>query len=63
MSEKEKRMASVQEFKASGKSQRVWCTEKGIKRGTLRYWIERTEILSIGSKIKFAELMIAGEAE
>lgn len=53
----------IQNFRNSGKSQRVWCTEKGIKRSTLRYWLERTEILSPETEIKFAELVAAGDDE
>ena len=43
MSEDEKWAVMVQEFKESRKSQRVWSSEKGIKRSTLRYWLERIE--------------------
>lgn len=51
----------VKEFQGSGKSQRVWCREKGINRGTLRYWLERTDELSEGTDIRFAEIEIGGE--
>ena len=42
----------VKAFRESGKSQRVWCREKGIKRGTLRYWLERTDELSEGTGLR-----------
>lgn len=61
MSEAEKWEVMVQEFKESGTSQRLWSAEKGIKRSTLRYWLERTEQPKIGDEIKFAEI-IAGDA-
>ncbi|SFW53705.1 hypothetical protein SAMN02910447_03555, partial [Ruminococcus sp. YE71] len=45
----------------SGKSQRVWCREQGIKRSTLRYWLERLDELSEGKEIRFAKVVIGGE--
>jgi len=51
----------VEEFKASGKSQRKWCEEQGIKRSTLRYWLERLDELSEGNEIRFAELVTGGD--
>ena len=51
----------VNEFLESGKSQRTWCAERSLKRGTLRYWIERTDELSEGTEIRFAEIEIGGE--
>ena len=53
----------VKAFRESGKSQRKWCAERGLKRGTLRYWLERTDELSEGTDIQFAEIEIGGEAE
>ena len=61
MSEKEKWTELAQKYRSSGKSQRVWCDEQGVKRSTLRYWLERTEILSLGTEIRFAELVLEGE--
>ena len=63
MSEEEKWAVMVQEFKESRKSQRVWSSEKGIKRSALRYWLERIEQLEIGTEIYFAELIMAGDVE
>ncbi|MBO5448653.1 MAG: hypothetical protein J5994_04935 [Ruminococcus sp.] len=60
MSESEKWAERVKEFRESGKSQRVWSAEQGIKRSTLRYWLERTEELSEGTEIRFAELVRGG---
>lgn len=51
----------IENFKSSGKSQRVWCKEQGIKRSTLRYWIERTEELSYGKEVRFARIVTGGE--
>ena len=63
MSEEEKWTVLVKDFKWSEKSQRVWSSEKGIKRSTLRYWLERIEQLEIGTEICFAELIMAGDVE
>jgi fructose-1,6-bisphosphatase/sedoheptulose 1,7-bisphosphatase-like protein len=60
MSEAEKWSERVQEFKESGKSQRVWCAEKGIKRSSLRYWLERLDELSDGEEVIFAEIDVTG---
>ena len=60
MSGSEKWAERVKEYRESGKSQRVWSAEQGIKRSTLRYWLERTEELSEGTKIRFAELVSGG---
>ena len=60
MSESEKWAERVKEYRESGKSQRVWSAEQGIKRSTLRYWLERTEELSEGTEIRFAELVSGG---
>ena len=51
----------IEDFKTSGKSQRVWCRERGIKRSTLRYWLERTNELSEGIEIRFARVVTGGE--
>ena len=53
----------IEDFKASGKSQRVWCRERGIKRSTLRYWLERTDELSEGKEIRFARLVTGGDRD
>ena len=57
----EKWAVIVTEFRASGKSQRVWCSEQGIKRSSLRYWLERLDELSDGDEVIFAEIEIGGE--
>ena len=51
----------VQKFRESGKSQREWCREAGIKRSTLRYWLERSEEISEGKEIRFARIVEGGE--
>lgn len=51
----------VQEFKRSGKSQREWCEEKGIRRSSLRYWLDRYEDVSMGKEIVFAEVVAGDE--
>ncbi len=61
MSEAEKWLKKIKEYKGSGKSQRTWCAEQGIKRSTLRYWIERTDELSEGNEVIFAEIVTGGE--
>jgi hypothetical protein len=61
MSEAEEWAVRVGEFRGSGKSQRVWCTEQGIKRSSLRYWLERLDELAEGDEIIFAEITIGGD--
>ncbi|MCM1525546.1 MAG: helix-turn-helix domain-containing protein [Ruminococcus sp.] len=51
----------VEDFKQSGKSQRVWCEEQGINRSTLRYWLERLDELAEGTEISFTELVTGGD--
>lgn len=58
MSEAEKWTEVIQKFKESGKSQRVFSVENGIKRSSLRYWIDRLEQLEIGDEISFAEIIV-----
>lgn len=54
---------AVEKFKISGKSQRKWCAEQGIKRSTLRYWLERLDELADGQEISFAEIVTGGESK
>lgn len=61
MNETEKWAAKVKEFQTSGKSQRVWSKEKGINRSTLRYRLERTDELSDGDEVIFAEIRVGGD--
>ncbi len=56
MSEEEKCTVLVQDFIRIGESKLIWSSEKGIKRSTLRYWLERIYKLEIGTEICFAEL-------
>ncbi len=63
MNNEKMKIEIAEKFRESGKSQRVWCAENGLKRSTLRYWLERSEVLSMGNEIGFAELVIAGEKE
>ncbi len=60
MSKAEKWAEMVQKFKGSGKSQRVWSAERGIKRSSLRYWLERLDELADGNEVLFAEITIGG---
>ena len=53
----------IEDFKTSGKSQRVWCREQGIKRSTLRYWLRRTDELAEGKEIRFARLVTGGDRD
>ncbi len=50
----------INQFRESKKSQRVWCTEQGLKRSSLRYWLERFDELSDGEEVIFAEIDVAG---
>ena len=52
----EKWKKPIEEFKTVGKSRRAWCREKGIKRSTLRYWLEHTDELSEGKEVRFARV-------
>ncbi len=61
--EQKKWMERVAEYRKSGESQRVWIAKHGIKRSTLRYWLERTEEISYGKEIRFAKIAIGGETE
>ena len=61
MNEAERWTELIEEFKKSGKSQRVWCSEKEIKRSSLRYWLERLDELTDGDKVIFAEVVICGD--
>ncbi len=61
MSEAEKWAEIIHAFQESGQSQRVWSKENGIKRGTLRYWLERLDEMSEGGEIYFAEIQVGGE--
>ena len=62
-SEQEKWAEIIEEYRGSGKSQRVWSKEQGITRSTLRYWLERTEEISYGTEVAFAEIMVSGGFE
>ncbi|MBR1750354.1 MAG: hypothetical protein IJ740_05630 [Ruminococcus sp.] len=59
----EKWKTLIKEFKSSEKSQRVWCREHGVKRSTLRYWLERTDELSKGIEIRFARVVTGGDRD
>lgn len=50
----------IRQFRESGKSQRVWCKEQGLKRSSLRYWLERLDELSEGEEVMFAEIDVTG---
>jgi hypothetical protein len=53
----------IRHFRKSGKSQRVWCTEQGLKRSSLRYWLERLDELSDGEEVIFAEMSLMDGTE
>lgn len=63
MTAQDKWEEKIIEFKASGKSQRVWCAEQGLKRSNLRYWLERLDELSDGEEVIFAEIDVASGAD
>ena len=50
----------IRQFRESGKSQRVWCKEQGLKRSSLRYWLERLDELSEGEEVMFVEIDVTG---
>ena len=51
----------VRKFTDSKLSGRKFCRENGIKRSTLRYWIERADELANGKEVYFSELVLGGE--
>ena len=51
----------VRKFTDSKLSGRKFCCENGIKRSTLRYWIERADELADGKEVYFSELVLGGE--
>ena len=51
----------VRKFTDSNQSGRKFCRESGIKRSTLRYWIERADELAYGKDVNFSELVLGGE--
>ena len=53
----------ISQFRKSGKSQRIWCLEQGLKRSSLRYWLERLDELSDGEEVFFAEIDVASGAD
>ena len=59
----EKWINLIEDFKTSGKSQRVWCRQQGIKRSTLRYWLSRTGELSEGKEVGFARVLVGGDRD
>ena len=60
MTAQEKWEEWIKKFKESGQSQRLWCFEQGIKRSSLRYWLDRLDELSEGEEIIFAEISLTG---
>ena len=59
----EKWINLIEDFKTSGKSQRVWCREQDVKRSTLRYWLSRTNELAEGKEVRFARLVTGGNRD
>ena len=51
----------VRKFTDSKLSGQKFCYENGIKRSTLRYWIERADELADGKEAYFSELVLGGE--
>lgn len=51
----------IEKFKESGLSQRKWCKIHGEDRNRLQYWLLRFEYLSLGTDVKFAEIVPGGE--
>ena len=53
----------VKEYQESGLGQREFCRRYGIKRSTLRYWLDRIKDYQIGDEIRFRELVVGGDEE
>ena len=53
----------VKEYQESGLEQREFCRRYGIKRRTLRYWLDRIKDYQIGDEIRFRELIVGGDEE
>ena len=53
----------IRQFRKNGKSQRIWCLEQGLKRSSLRYWLERLDELSDGEDVIFAEIDVTSGAD
>ena len=51
----------VKKFTDSKLSGRKLCHENGIKRSTLRCWIERAAESADGKEVYFSELVLGGE--
>ena len=51
----------VRKFTDSNLNGRKFCRENGIKRSTLRYWIEPAAELADGKEVYFPELVLGGE--
>ena len=51
----------VKEYRDSGLGQREFCRKHGVKRSTLRYWLDRTKDYQIGEEIHFCELIVGGD--
>ncbi len=63
MTSQDKWEEMIKQFRESCKSQRVWCKDQGIKRSSLRYWLERLDELSDGEEVIFAEIDVASGAD
>ena len=51
----------VEKFKESRLSQRTFCREEGVKRSTLRYWLNRVDEFAQGKEINFCEIVLGGD--
>lgn len=56
-------MLLVKEYQESGLSQREFCRKVGVKRSTLRYWLDRVKDYQVGDEIHFCELVVDGGDE
>lgn len=60
-------MKRIEEYRASGLSQKTWCEESGVKATSLRYWIMKLNktksiIEPDDSPIEFASVSITKES-
>lgn len=48
----------VKEYQDSGLGQREFCRKTGIKRSTLRYWLDRVKDYQVDDEVHFCELVV-----
>ena len=51
----------VKEYRDSELGQREFCRKTGVKRSTLRYWLDRVKDYQVGDEVSFCELVVGGD--